>query len=194
VLAEKVPSSPLAALRLGALNAFWRNEPNARLAGDAPPTAGPGSASLPARFVKTTRFRNWKTMAIELAGGFYVSPRSLRARRAKGGRSGTRPPRHRYRTAARQSRFGPQPRRWRAGVELLARADRPAKAGLVSFSLSGFSNARVEVIREHRPRPSARAGEAALDTGSFSDRTTPRARAISVHSCPRQPQKRFLLG
>jgi hypothetical protein len=140
VLAEKVPSSPLAALRPGGLNAFWRNEPNATFGWGAAPTARPSSASLPARFVKTTRFRNRKTMAIELAGvflRFYVSLRSLRVRRAKGGRLGTRPPRHRHRTAARQSRFGPQPRHWRAGVELLARADRPA--GLASFSLGGLS-------------------------------------------------------
>jgi hypothetical protein len=45
------------------------------LAGDAPPTVGPDGASLPARSVKTRRFRNWKTMAIKLAVvllGFYV--------------------------------------------------------------------------------------------------------------------------
>jgi hypothetical protein len=159
----------------------------ALLAGDAPPTAGPGSASLPARFVKTTRFRNWKTMATELAGvflSFYVSLRSLRARRAKGGRLDTRTPRHRHRRAARQSRLGPQPRHWRAGVELLARADRPAKAGSVSFSLSGFSNGRVEVIREHPPRPSARPGKAALDTGSLA---IERRRALAPLVCVLAP-------
>ena len=45
------------------------------MAGDAPPTVGPDGASLPARSVKTRRFRNWKTMAIKLAVvllGFYV--------------------------------------------------------------------------------------------------------------------------
>ena len=45
------------------------------MAGDAPPTVGPDGASLPARSVKTRRFRNWKAMAIKLAVvllGFYV--------------------------------------------------------------------------------------------------------------------------
>jgi hypothetical protein len=45
------------------------------LAGDASSTVGPDGASLPARSVKTRRFRNWKTIAIELAVvflGFYV--------------------------------------------------------------------------------------------------------------------------
>jgi len=111
------------------------------LAGDAPPTAGPDSASLPARFVKTRRFQNWKTI---------------------GDSERHRDPR--WRPESRRGSYWPTPtlilrvsRRSSVGWSLWHRwsATRPAHEGSSQRNCDCCDRVRVTLRRRRFPKPMA---------------------------------------